>query len=115
MCDMADELHDIVEGEAEELSDSDSPLHELPAIAEVRPLERPTAPVVPAAQAAALAATGFVAGAAAAALVRRRSARKLGRRRGGSRAGVQRSADGVPVVSTYTYLVRVQVLGRSAE
>ncbi len=45
----------------------------LPVLAEVRPIEPATRPALPAVQAAAVAATGFVAGAATVALVRRHS------------------------------------------
>ena len=66
---MADEFDEVVDGEAQELADGDSArgskAEELPAIAEVRALDRPGAAAVPVVQAAALAATGFVAGAAA--------------------------------------------------
>jgi hypothetical protein len=123
---MTDEFDEVVEGEAHELTDSEGEAHdrrdgdserasrpeELPALAELRAVQRPGAATVPARQAAALAATGFVAGAAAAALVRRRGARKL--RRNG-RLGTRRSPEGLPVISTHTYLLRVQVLGRPAE
>ena len=116
MCAMADELDEVVEGEAEDFPElaarrgvHDNP-EDLPAVVDVRPLERNPAPVV---QAAALAATGFVAGAAAAAIVRRRATRRLGRRRRGG--GLRRSPDGLPVISTHTYLVSVQVLGRPAD
>jgi hypothetical protein len=119
MCGMADEFDEVVEGEAEELTEAESQRElrseELPAIAEVSSLERPSAPAVPAVQAAALAATGFVAGAATAALIRRRNARRLGRSRANGRMGARRSPEGIPVISTHTYLVRVQVLGRPAE
>jgi len=54
----------------------------LPVLAEVRPIEPAPAPALPAVQAAAVAATGFVAGAATMALVRRRSARRLARSQG---------------------------------
>jgi hypothetical protein len=76
----------------------------VPVLAEARPVERraPAAPVV--AQAAAVAATGFVAGAATFAVLRRRS---LGRRLGGSR----RRQDLGPVVASRTFVVRVDVLG----
>lgn len=113
MCWMADEF-EVVDGEAEEVGSAEAAREtseELPAIAEVRALGRAPAPVVPVVQAAALAATGFVAGAAAAALVKRRSGRRVGR----ARSGLRRSPEGLPVLSTHTYLVRVQVLGRPAE
>ena len=109
---MADELDEVVEGEAEEFGDGELRSDELPAVAEFMTIERPSAVAVPARQAAALAATGFVAGAAAAALVRRRGGR---RPRRGSRLAARRSPEGLPVISTHTYLLRVQVLGRPAE
>jgi hypothetical protein len=121
---MADEFDEVIEGEAQELSDGEAHElsdgegegelrpHELRTITELRPLDRPGTPAVPARQAAALAATGFVAGAAAAALVRHRAARKLGRNR---RLRARRSPQEQSVISTHTYLLRVQVLGRPAE
>ena len=51
----------------------------VPVLAEVRAIEPVRPASLPAVQAAAAAATGFVAGAAALALVRRHSARKLAR------------------------------------
>jgi hypothetical protein len=113
---MADEFDEVIEGEAQELTDGEGERElrpqELPTIAELRALDRPSTAAVPARQAAALAATGFVAGAAAAALVRRRATRKLGRN---GRLAARRSPEGLPVISTHTYLLRVQVLGRPAE
>ncbi len=78
----------------------------VPVLAEARPLERrPVAgPVV--AQAAAVAATSFVAGAATVAVLRRR--RGLGRLFG--RPGRRRQELG-PVVASRTFVVRVDVLG----
>jgi hypothetical protein len=113
MCTMADEFDEVVDGEAHELTNGDNERElqagELPAIAHVRALVRPGAAAVPVVQAAVLAASGFVAGAAAAALVRRR-----GRRPGRStRLAGRRSPEGLPVISTHTYLISVQVLGRS--
>jgi hypothetical protein len=112
MCGMADGFDEVVDGEAEEFSDRELRSDELPAVAASRPLDRPSVAAVPARQAAALAATGFVAGAAAAALVSRRGGRRP--RRIGRLAG-RRSQEGLPVISTHTYLLRVQVLGRPAE
>src|SRR5947209_19282054 len=98
---MADEFDEVVEGDSEEVlaypgaRDPGNVPEELPAIGEARPLKRPSAPAVPAVHAAALAATGFVAGAAAAAIVRRRSSRRLGR--ANARAGVRRSVERLPI------------------
>jgi hypothetical protein len=86
----------------------------LPVLAEVRPIERepgteldrPLAPSLPV-QAAAVAATGFVAGAATVALARRRAARKanpsLKRRR-------RKRADLVDVVASRSFLVDIHLL-----
>ncbi len=76
----------------------------VPVLAEARPVERraPAGPVV--AQAAAVAATSFVAGAATFAVLRRR--RSLGRL-----GGLRRRQDLGPVVASRTFVVRVDVLG----
>ena len=73
----------------------------LPVLVDVRELER--VPVVShgAVQAAAAAATGFVAGAATLALARRYGSRRVQRRQGG---GI------LPARGTRTYIVRVHVL-----
>lgn len=82
----------------------------LPVLAEVRPIEHMSmAPVLPAVQAAAAAATGFVAGVATLAVVRRRQARRLARRRPG------RALDLMPVAGARTYLVHVHRIGRLEE
>jgi hypothetical protein len=145
---MADEFDEVVDADAQELTDGEGELtdgeseltagesaltygetygetaltygesaRELrpegpPTIAELRVIDGPGTPAVPARQAAALAATGFLAGAAAAALVRRRSTRRP--RRSG-RLGARRSSEGLPVISTHTYLLRVQVLGHPSD
>ncbi len=77
----------------------------VPVLAEPRPVERRPAagPVV--AQAAAVAATSFVAGAATVAVLRRR--RGLGRLFGAPR----RRQELGPVVASRTFVVRVDVLG----
>jgi len=83
----------------------------LPVLAEVRAVERAPA-LLPAVQAAAAAATGFLAGAATIALVRRRSARKLARaQRGAARRGVEM----LPIVSSRTFLVDVHLLAKPGE
>jgi hypothetical protein len=84
----------------------------LPVLAEVRPVERASAVALPAVQAAAAAATGFVAGAATVALVRRRSARKSARTQ---RNGPRRPIDMLPVLGTRTFLVDVHLLAKSSE
>lgn len=83
----------------------------LPVLADVRPLE-PMPSNLPAVQAAAAAATGFVAGAATLALVHRRSARRLARTR---RSPSRRAVDALPIVGTRTFLVDVHVIAKPGE
>jgi hypothetical protein len=95
-------LNGVVEAELdEELVDG------LPVLAEVRALEPAGPAILPAVQAAAAAATGFVAGAATIALVRRHSARKQSRTR---RLGVRRGAELLPIVGSRTFLVDVHLI-----
>jgi len=79
----------------------------LPVLAEVRAIEPAAAAIMPAVQAAAAAATGFVAGAATIALVRRRSVRKQARTR---RVTARRGADLLPIVGSRTFLVDVHLI-----
>jgi hypothetical protein len=81
----------------------------LPVVAEVRTIERPSPAGLPAVQVAAVAATGFVAGAATVAIVKRRAARKVSRNgRGGSR----RAVDLLPIAASRSFLVDVHVLAK---
>lgn len=82
----------------------------LPVLAEVHTIERATPASLPAVQAAAAAATGFVAGAATVALVKRRSARKLARAR-----GPRRAADLLPIAATRSFLVDVHVIAKQSD
>ncbi len=87
------------------------------------PARRAAEAVVPAVQAAAVAATGFVAGAALVGLAHRRqhrrelmrvgSARRLGRRAGGGRGrgGSKGGAELVKIVGSRSLLVDVHLLG----
>ena len=77
----------------------------LPVLAEVRTIERASPASLPAVQAAAAAATGFVAGAATIALVKRRAAK--GRPR---RSVPRRAADMLPIVASRTFLVDVHLV-----
>jgi hypothetical protein len=80
----------------------------LPVLAaEVRALE-PVRRQLPAAQAAAVAATGFVAGAATIVAIRRRTLRKPAARRRKGRSG----GDGLAILSTRSFLLDVHLLGR---
>ena len=80
-----------------------------PVLAEVRTVERASPVSLPAVQAAAAAATGFVAGAATVALVRRRHARKLARH---SKNGSRRVADLLPITASRSFLVDVHVIAK---
>jgi uncharacterized protein with ACT and thioredoxin-like domain len=83
-----------------------------PVLAQVRTIERASPASLPAVQAAAVAATGFVAGAATVALVRRRAARKTARNgKGGSR----RAVDMLPIVGSRSFLVDVHVIGKQGD
>ena len=91
----------------------------LPVLAEVRPIEREErgsevdrpAVASPAVQAAAVAATGFVAGAATVALARRHAARKANplKRRRGRKRGNDLVGD---VLATRSFLVDIHLLNR---
>jgi hypothetical protein len=76
----------------------------LPVVAETRAVE-PARPLVPARQAAALAATGFVAGAATVAVVHRRRSRPARRRR-------RKSGALGEIVASNSFLVDVHLLRR---
>ena len=81
----------------------------LPVLAEVRTVERVAPAALPAVQVAAVAATGFVAGAATVVLVKRRSARKMVRT---GRGGPRRPADLLPIAATRSFLVDVHVIAK---
>jgi hypothetical protein len=79
----------------------------LPVLAEFREVAPPARIVaIPAVQAAAAAATGFVAGAATMALARRLAVRRVTRMGGGGL---------MPASGRRTYVVHVRVLGRPGE
>jgi hypothetical protein len=82
-----------------------------PVLAEVRTLAGPPASL-PAVQAAAAAATGFVAGAATVALVRRRHSRKAAAR---ARSAPRRAVDLLPIVATRTFLVDVHLIAKPSD
>jgi hypothetical protein len=84
----------------------------LPVLAEVRTIERPSPASLPAVQAAAVAATGFVAGAATIALIKRRSARKTVRN---GKNGSRRVADLLPITASRSFLVDVHVIGKQSD
>ncbi|HYB30355.1 MAG TPA: hypothetical protein VEF89_27360 [Solirubrobacteraceae bacterium] len=102
-----------LEAESEAVVDPDVEVVDgFPVLAEVRTVERVSPASLPAVQAAAAAATGFVAGAATVALVKRRAARKMARNgRGGSR----RAVDMLPIVGSRSFLVDVHVIGKQGD
>jgi hypothetical protein len=83
----------------------------LPVLADVRTIEQKTPTALPAVQAAAAAATGFVAGAATIVLVRRRSARRLAR----ARANNRRVANGLTIAGTRSFLVDVHLIAKPGD
>ncbi|MDQ6746403.1 MAG: hypothetical protein M3Z27_10380 [Actinomycetota bacterium] len=87
-------------------------LHGLPVLAEVRAVEAAPAVVLPAVQAAAVAATGFLAGAATLALLHRRSGRRLAH---AQHPALRGRPDLLPVRGTHTYLVDVHVIAKPGE
>jgi hypothetical protein len=84
----------------------------LPVLAEVRTLEPAAVVALPAVQAAAAAATGFVAGAATLALLRRHSARRVARARLSTH---RRGPAGFPVVASRSFLVDVHLLAKPGD
>ena len=84
----------------------------LPVLAEVRTVERAAPAALPAVQVAAVAATGFVAGAATVALVKRRAARKVARN---GRSGPRRAVDLLPIAASRSFLVDVHVIGKQGD
>jgi hypothetical protein len=82
----------------------------VPVLAEMRAIESHSPVSLPAVQAAAVAATGFVAGAATLALVRRHTARKLVRSR-----GPRRALEALPIVGSRSFLVDVHLIGKPGD
>ncbi len=94
------------------LSAAEETVDGLPVLAQVRAIEPAQRASLPAVQAAAAAATGFVAGAATVALVRRHGARKLAR---AQRRSPRRPIDMLPIVGSRTFLVDVHLLAKPGE
>ncbi len=94
-----------------ELIEDEEVVDGLPVLAEVRTIEHTSPASLPAVQAAAAAATGFVAGAATIALFRRHSARRLSR----ARVSSQRGANGLPIVGTRSFLVDVHLISKPGD
>jgi hypothetical protein len=105
-----DEIDEPTELEGE-LIGAEETVDGVPVLAEFRAVEAAPAPLLPAVQAAAAMATGFVAGAATLALVRRHSARKL------ARAGLRsrRGGEGLSIVGSRSFLVDVHLISKPGE
>ena len=88
------------------------PAGDLALLAEVRPIEAAPGAALPAVQAAAAAATGFVAGAATLALVRRYGSRRVAR---AQQQQQRRVLDGLPIVASRSFLVDVHLIGKPQE
>jgi hypothetical protein len=124
-----DDSHDRLDqsGEPQELDAVDGVVEleevdALPVLAEARELARPHPNVIPAVQALAAAATGFVAGAATLALLRRyggnrvaRDVRALGDARDLRESLTRRPADPWAPGASYTYMVSIRVITRPSE
>lgn len=93
-------------------ADEEESIDGLPVLAEVRPVEPAPRSTLPAVQAAAAAATGFVAGAATVALVKRAASRRMAR---AQRRLPRRRVDMLPIVGSRTFLVDVHMIGKSVE
>jgi hypothetical protein len=103
-----DRLHNEPEDPAEPVEVVEG----VPVLAEVRTLVPAPPTALPAVQAAAAAATGFVAGAATLALLQRRSGRKLAR---AQRSLPRRATEAFPVLATRTFLVDVHLIAKPGE
>jgi hypothetical protein len=97
---------DVVE-DANDSVAAEETVQGVPVLAEVRAIQSHSPASLPAVQAAAVAATGFVAGAATLALVRRHSARKLARSR-----QPRRALDALPIVGSRSFLVDVHLIAK---
>jgi hypothetical protein len=78
-------------------------------LSEVRAIEPVQSGALPAAQAAAVAATGFVAGAATLVLMRRHATRKLARSR------LRRGMAALPIAGTRSFLVDIHLIAKPEE
>ncbi len=101
--------------DADVVDDADGPVtaagtvEGVPVLAEVRAIQSHSPVALPVVQAAAVAATGFVAGAATLALVRRHGARKLARSR-----QPRRALEALPIVGSRSFLVDVHLISRDS-
>jgi len=95
------------------LAESEETVDGVPVLAaEVRALEPVALRQLPAVQAAAVAATGFVAGAAAVVAIHRRVVRRPGRGRSVRRRSRGGGVETLSVLGTRSFMVDVHLLGR---
>jgi hypothetical protein len=103
---------------------SEQVVEAFPVLAEIVTIERSRTSALPAIQAAAVAATGFVAGAATVALLKRHGARRLARRQRDpgalpdlrdNRELSRHTADPSASSARSTYLVNVRLIARSGD
>jgi hypothetical protein len=118
LCGVGDPLeHETVAGDTEEVDALLVEAEDELIVRRAAPVAAPSRAIVPAVQAVAVAATGFVAGAAVVGLVGRHQRRALaqgsgaGRALGRGRGGRDRGPEVLQVVSTRSLLVDVHVLG----
>jgi hypothetical protein len=89
--------------------DAEETVDAVPVVDDVRALERARPQLPTAKTAAAVAATGFVAGAATVVAISHRARKRGGVRLGGRR---RRGADALPIVATRSVLLDIHLLGR---
>ena len=106
----AEIVPDVTDATLEGPVPREEPVDGVPVLAQVRAIEPATGAALPAVQAAAVAATGFVAGAATLALVRRHTARRQARVRRTSRA-----VDALPIIGSRSFLVDVHLIAKPGE
>lgn len=97
--------------DADVVDEDEEVVDAVPVLARVRAVEVSAPATLPAVQAAAVAATGFVAGAATLALVKRRQARRLAR----ARPAVRRGLDALPIVGSRSFLVDVHLIAKPGD
>jgi hypothetical protein len=90
--------------------DPEETVDAVPVVDEVRALERAKPAQLPAVRAAAVAATGFVAGAATVVAISHRARKRGGGRLVGRRRG--KRAEALPIVATRSVLLDIHLLGR---
>jgi hypothetical protein len=107
---MSDSMSVEPQTPGEELVELEETIDGVPVVSEVRAVEPAAPAVLPAVQAAAVAATSFAAGAATLALVRRHGARKRLKRAAGRQA--RRSPEAFEIVASRRFMVDIHLLDK---